>query len=139
MTVKNTQRQIYVTAYDLQRLNDRLAELDTRQQKAFAGLIRELDRAKVVAPAQVPADVVTMNSRLRYRDLEDDSVAEVTLVFPEQADVDAGRMSVFSPMGTALLGYAAGDEIAWEVPAGVRRIRIESLEYQPEAAGDTHL
>ena len=68
--------------------------------------------------------------------LDDDSRMEVTLVFPADADIDAGKLSVLSPVGTALLGYAEGDTVEWEVPAGKRRIRIEKILYQPEAAGD---
>lgn len=132
-------RQIYVTSYDLLRLQDHLDNLDPKTRRQFQSLDRELSRARVIEPAQVPANVVTMNSRLTYRDLEDGSTSEITLVFPEQANVDQGKMSVFSPIGTALLGYAEGEEIEWTVPAGTRRLKIETLHYQPEAAGDLTL
>ncbi|MCC5845456.1 MAG: nucleoside diphosphate kinase regulator [Verrucomicrobia bacterium] len=132
-------RQIYVTEFDLQRLQDHLDNLDVKTRKQFQSLDHELSRAKVVDSAKVPASVVTMNSRLAYRDLEEDTVSEITLVFPDQADLDQGKMSVFSPIGTALLGYAVGDVIEWTVPAGTRKLKIEDLLYQPEAAGDLNL
>ena len=60
-------------------------------------------------------------------------------VFPKEADIDRGRLSVISPVGTAILGYTEGDTIEWKVPSGKRRIKIEKVLYQPEAAGDYHL
>lgn len=132
-------RQIYVTAFDLQRLQHHLDNLDMKTRKQFQSLDDELSRAKVVESKQVPADVITMNSRLIYRDLAEESGSEITLVFPEQANLEQGRMSVFSPIGTALLGYAVGDEIEWSVPAGTSKLKIEALLYQPEAAGDLNL
>lgn len=80
-----------------------------------------------------------MNTRLRFLDLDDGSQTEVTLVFPAQANIDEGKISVLSPIGTALLGYAKGDKIEWMVPAGARRIQIEDILYQPESARDIHL
>lgn len=132
-------RQIYVTAFDLQRLQHHLDNLDAKTRKQFQSLDEELNRAHVVESRQVPDNVITMNTRLIYRDLEEETGSEITLVFPEQANLEQGRMSVFSPIGTALLGYAVGDEIEWRVPAGTRKLKIEALLYQPEAAGDLNL
>jgi regulator of nucleoside diphosphate kinase len=72
-------------------------------------------------------------------DLDDKTNMEVSLVFPSEADMSAGRLSVLSPIGTALLGYEKGDTIEWMVPAGKRRIQITDILYQPEAAGHLHL
>lgn len=135
----STKRQIYLTRFDLQRLNDLLAELDSKTRKQLAALETELDRAELVDPKDVPADVVTMNTRLRYADLEDESVSEVTLVFPQDADIHQNKMSVFSPVGTALLGYREGDTLDWETPGGIRKITIEKILFQPESAGAFHL
>jgi regulator of nucleoside diphosphate kinase len=62
-----------------------------------------------------------------------------TLVFPAEADYERGRLSVLAPIGMALLGYRAGETVEWKVPSGVRRLKIEQVLYQPEAAGDYHL
>jgi len=62
-----------------------------------------------------------------------------TLVFPDDADVSQGKISVLAPIGTAMLGFRVGDTIRWEVPAGVRRIKVLAFLYQPEASGDFHL
>ncbi len=87
----------------------------------------------------IPANVVTMNSRVVLHDLGSGEEKTYTLVFPRNANVDTGAISVLAPVGTAILGYAAGDEIEWRVPSGTRRFRIEEVLYQPEAAGDFHL
>ena len=137
-----TDRHIFVTANDHKRLGELLLVAESFGDKGrldLKSLAAELRRAQVVESRDVPKTVVTMNTRLRFVDLDDGQRMEVTLVFPADADIDAGRMSVLSPIGTALLGYSKGDAIEWAVPAGIRRIRIEEIVYQPEAAGDFHL
>ena len=75
-----------------------------------------------------------MNSRVRLKNLTTGKEMTYTLVFPKDADLTAGRISVLAPIGTAILGYRAGDVIAWSVPGGKRKFRIEEVLYQPEAA-----
>jgi len=77
-----------------------------------------------------------------YRDLASAAVARemlLHLVFPSEADFKLGKISILAPIGTALIGYRAGDTVEWKVPAGIRRLRIDEILYQPEAAGDHHL
>jgi regulator of nucleoside diphosphate kinase len=76
-----------------------------------------------------------MQSRVRVRDLGSGQDTVYTLVFPREADVNAGRLSVLAPIGTALLGYRQGDEIEWPVPGGLRRLKVMKVLFQPEAAG----
>jgi len=87
----------------------------------------------------MPPDVITMNSKVRVRDMQTREESEYTLVFPHAADIKQGKISVLAPIGTALLGYKTGDVIRWEVPAGTRVLKVLSVLYQPEAAGDYHL
>jgi len=102
-------------------------------------LQQELERARVVAPEEVPPDVVTMNSKARVRDVATNEEMTYTLVFPEQADIEQGKISVVAPIGTAMLGQRVEDEFEWQVPAGPVRLRVEEVLYQPEAAGHFHL
>ena len=102
-------------------------------------LEEELEWAQIVAPQEILGDVVTMNSQARVKDLDSNEEMVFTLVFPAEADYERGRLSVLAPIGTALLGYRAGDTVEWEVPGGVRRLKIEQVLYQPEAAGNYHL
>ncbi|MDD4736621.1 MAG: nucleoside diphosphate kinase regulator [Kiritimatiellae bacterium] len=135
-------RKIYVTANDHKRLTELLFEADSfndRDRKDLQSLQAELQSAEIVESTEIPRTVVTMNSKLRFVDMDDQSETEVRLVFPSEADMTEGLLSVLSPIGTALLGYHEGDDIEWAVPAGTRRIRIEKILYQPEAAGDLDL
>lgn len=135
-------RRIFVTTNDLKRLDELLSvagAFNYLDRNDLKSLNSELGRAKIVDSRDVPPTVVTMNTRLRFLDLDDGSQTEVTLVFPAQANIDEGKISVLSPIGTALLGYAKGDKIEWMVPAGARRIQIEDILYQPESAGYIHL
>jgi regulator of nucleoside diphosphate kinase len=129
-------RTIYVTTEDQRRLSGLLAasgHLEGSGKANLRDLSEELGRAVVVPAEAIPADVITMNSRFRLRDLDTGTVAEYTLVYPGKADFSRGNVSVLAPVGTALLGYRDGDTIEWRVPAGLKRLRIEALLYQPEA------
>ena len=82
----------------------------------------------------IPADVVTMDSEVALRNLDTGEEMVFTVVFPGKANVDERRLSVLAPLGAAVLGYRAGDIIEWTVPGGVRRLKVEEVLYQPEAA-----
>lgn len=136
------ERTIYVTEFDLKRLSSLLnrAQSWSKKDKDYlTKLEQELEWAQVVSPQDIPGDVVTMNSQARIRDMDSNEEMTFTLVFPAEADYERGRLSVIAPVGTALLGYRAGETVEWEVPGGVRRLKIEQVLYQPEAAGDYHL
>jgi regulator of nucleoside diphosphate kinase len=133
---------IDITDFDARRLNAVLAryeDLPVSGRREVNRLRRELDRARIVASREVSDRVVTMNSEVVLRDLDSGQEFICRLSFPDEANVEAGRLSVLAPVGTAILGYREGNVIEWEVPAGTRRIRIEKILYQPEAAGDYHL
>ncbi len=91
--------------------------------------------AKVVAPKRVPQDVVTMNSRVRIRDLQWEEVETLTLVYPEDSGDAPGTVSVTSPLGAALLGTRVGEEARWIGARGPRRVVVEAIEFQPEKEG----
>lgn len=137
-------RDIYITEFDLNRLTELLGVWQTfKGSKSTSihleGLSEELDRAHIVAPKDIPPDVVTMNSRVRLSDASKEEDLIYTLVFPRDADAEAGKISILAPIGTAILGYKVGDSIEWPVPLGIRKVKIEEVLYQPEAAGDFHL
>lgn len=132
-----TERVLYVADDDRFRLDAlvrRTAVYDLQESQYLAALAGELRRAKVVARSHMPPDVVTMNSTVRLSDLETGEAETYTLVYPEEADIEANRISVLAPVGTALLGYRAGDVVEWPVPAGVRRFRVEEVLSQPAGA-----
>ena len=136
------QRKIAITDHDAKRLGEILnvaGEFKYRGRADLAALAGELRRARIVDARNVPGKVVTMNSRLVVEDLDSQQDMEFALVFPATANADEGRISVLSPVGTALLGYSEGDVVEWAVPAGRRRLLVKKVVYQPEAAGDYHL
>ncbi|HEX4441547.1 MAG TPA: nucleoside diphosphate kinase regulator [Thermoanaerobaculia bacterium] len=133
-----TDSQLYLTRADYQRLNDVLRATLLERREDVGDLTRlqdEIRRAKIVEPAEIPGDVITMNSRVRLRDLDSGEEMEVSLVYPSASDAAAKRISILAPIGTAILGYRKGDVVEWEVPAGMRRLKIEDVLYQPEASG----
>ncbi|MCV2216918.1 bifunctional GNAT family N-acetyltransferase/nucleoside diphosphate kinase regulator [Thauera sp. Sel9] len=125
---------IYITEVDKARLKS-LVELSTESD--IFELEHEIERAIVVDPRQVAEDVITMNSKALLE--VDDEEVEVALVYPEDADDSAEKLSVCSGIGTAILGYKEGDAFNWRIPNRTCHIRIRKVLYQPEAAGDFHL
>lgn len=113
------------------------------EQPAYAGLPiadalnAELDRAQMCSPETMPNDVVTMNSRVKFRNLSDGEVRVRTLVYPAKMTDSNTQLSVMAPVGAALTGLRVGDTIHWELPGGTStHLEVLELEYQPEAAGD---
>lgn len=108
---------------------------DTEAEK----LMNELNSAKIVEPKAIPSDVVTMNSIVRLSFLNNNKQVQFQIVYPDQANLKENKISIFSPIATALIGYKISDEIEWIVPAGLTKLRIDEIIYQPEAAGDYNL
>lgn len=126
--------EIYVTEIDKARLQSLMM---FEEEVPMANLEHEIERAIVVEPQRVARDVVTMNSRVVLH--LDGEKQEVALVYPRDADERDRKLSVFSDIGTAILGYQEGDAIDWMVADRTRRIQIEKMIYQPESSGDLHL
>jgi len=131
---------IYITNIDRDRIKkilDKMSESNQSPDESVKKLGGELGRAIIVDSQQVPREVITMNSKALLQ-LNDEDI-EVSLVYPEDADLSAMKLSIFSPVGTAILGYKEGNTVEWEVPSGTSKIHIKKILYQPEAAGDDDL
>src|SRR5688572_3765659 len=108
-----------------------------RNLAALVDLIDLMEAADIVPGARVPANVVTVNSTLTFRDLATDTLHRVTVVYPVDVSIGERRISVLSPVGSALLGRRVGERIRLDMPdGGSREIAITELHYQPEASGD---
>jgi regulator of nucleoside diphosphate kinase len=127
-------QSIIIAAPDEARLRGLLAAgaAAVQDQAHLQELAGELERAHVLDADEVPPHVITMHARANVLDLMNGARHEWTLVFPTEADLSAHRISVLAPLGTALLGYREGDELEWEVPGGLRRLRVEKVQ-QPKA------
>jgi regulator of nucleoside diphosphate kinase len=111
---------------------DRAGDLDRAHASELESELREAD---VVAPEEAPPDLVTMRTTVRLRDLGSGEASLCTLVYPEEADRGVGRISVLEPLGAALLGKRAGDTVDISLPGAPRRVWIDEIVFQPEAAG----
>ncbi len=129
---------IILTSQDLTRLEALLDSLPAATFPGKAELRAELDRADVVEPQDVPHDVVTMNSKVRFA-LETGEEFCLTLVYPHNMDGSADRISILAPVGSALLGLSAGEHIEWPRPGGgMMKVRLVEVVYQPERTGEFH-
>lgn len=127
-----------LSSLDVDRIEQLLEKAEFQSMPGVDMLTRELRRAKIVDPEEIPPTVVTMNSRVRFREQDTGETREMTLVYPR----DAGRpgcVSIFAPVGSALLGLSVGDRISWTGPRNrVLQLQIEEVVYQPEASGEWH-
>ena len=132
---------LVISSFDKERLTRLLQapETSSEDRAELEDLTREIERGAEVRPEEMPPDVVTRNSTVRLTDLESGSSHVYTIVFPGDADYDTGKISILASLGTALLGYRVGDIVTWRLPGGNRRLKINEILYQPEAAGDFHL
>jgi len=129
--------QIFITQFDLNRLH-KILKKRAQYDEYDRALLVELDRARVVEPQSIPADVITMNSLVKLTD-ESGKSSEYSLVFPEDADMTAGKISVLSPIGCSLIGYKVGQSIEIPAPKGNRKLTVEEILYQPERSGNFDL
>ena len=132
------QPKIFVTTRDAGKLRKLIREAyhsDYRGSDYLKRLAEEIEKASVVQPDQIPSDVITLNSTARLVDQETNEEMIYTLVFPEDAEVTQGKISILAPIGTAMLGYRVGDTFEWDTPGGIRSIRVKEILYQPEASG----
>lgn len=135
-------RAIFITRTD----QERLVKLIQREEEFTPGsklhleeLKSELDRAVIIEPQAIPADVITMRSQVRLRDLNSGEEMICTLVYPDEADMLAGKISVLAPIGMAILGYRESDRVEWTIPGGIALLQVEKILFQPEASGNFDL
>jgi regulator of nucleoside diphosphate kinase len=133
--------KILITINDYQRLNGLIgfASLREKMPEIVSRLNNKFKAAKMLAQERISESVVTMNSRVLLREISQGRQAEVTITYPQDTDARESKISVFSPIGLALLGRQVGDKVSWEVPCGIGYFEITKIIYQPEAVGHYHL
>lgn len=120
------ERDIYMTEVDFARIKELLEVRMTFREPDrayFESLRNELDRAHILQPTAMSNDVITMNSRVRLKDMDTGQENIYSVVFPSDADIAENKISVLAPIGTAILGYRAGDTVSWQFPAGIRTVQ----------------
>jgi regulator of nucleoside diphosphate kinase len=143
MTPRNTtsERQIIITEVDYDRLTHLIKSPRYRSAHWMLtdALQEELGRGRVVSATRVPKNVITMHSRVRVQDLDQGDSETYTLVYPNEANIEGGKLSILAPLARSLLGARVGQVVDFNAPAGPKRLKVLSVLYQPEAAGDFHL
>ena len=130
---------IIINELDAERLDQLLEQPQYAKAPVADALNAELDRAQMCSPDKIPADVVTMNSKVKFRDLSSGEIRIRTLVYPANLTDSEQQLSVMAPVGAALLGLRTGSTIHWSLPNGNQtNLEVIELLYQPEAAGDYH-
>ena len=113
-----------------------LASLNSKMPKVTNRLFKKLLAAQLLPQAEIDSKVVTMNSRVKLKDVRNKREAEITVSYPQDAEPSEGRISVLSEIGLALLGRRENDIVSWSIPNGIGMFEVEKVVYQPEAAGD---
>lgn len=131
-------KQIYITKNDNERLMELLKEKRPHDTYDEA-LLQELEKGIIVDSKKIPADVITMNSQVKFTEIESNSSLIYWLVFPQDADISKNKISVLSPIGCGLLGYKVNDIIPVKTPAGEKMVKVEKIIHQPEAEGNYDL
>jgi len=135
-------KEIILSSLDVSRIRKSIEEAIRKKsigQNEASTLANELLSAKIVEPEKIPGNIVTMNSIVKVSFLNTKKTLQIQIVYPENANFRENRISILSPVATALIGYKVSDEIEWIVPSGLTRLRIDEIIYQPEAAGDFDL
>lgn len=126
------QNHVILTKDNFLKLNQLI---DRMNSEAAELLKEELDRAIVVNEMHLPDDVVSMNSKVKFCDLETGKETVVTIVYPQEANIEENKISVLAPVGSALIGLSEGQIIDWPVPSGkAKRFKIISVLSQPKSA-----
>jgi regulator of nucleoside diphosphate kinase len=128
--------KIQITQSDYNKLRDLLRDpsvLRHEDKNCRDALSRELARARIKPADEIPEDVITLYGRARLLDLQTNEVLELSIVLPEEINVEAGRISILAPLGTAMLGCREGDIFEWNVPGGQSRFQVAEVIFQPEA------
>ncbi len=128
---------IVISSIDLHRLEKLLDDLPPGAFPGRDELEAELARGKLVEPADMPENVVSMNSTVRFS--VDDHSYTKTLVYPPSLQDSDEQISVMAPVGSALLGMREGNSIDWPRPGGGRmQVKVEEIVFQPEREGELH-
>ena len=131
--------RIVLTSRDFDRLEALLSSLRPNGFPDKARLQSELERAELVAPEDIPPNVVTMNSTVRFAIEGSGEDFTLMLVYPKDVGSEPDRISVLAPIGSALLGLSVGDELEWPRPGGgMWKVRVVDVVYQPERSGELH-
>ncbi len=126
-----------VTIPDYERMMARkyYALLKAKMPEIVEYFFLQLNDAQLLDQTEISKNVVTMNSKVLLKELKRRRKLEIMITYPEEANDQERKVSVFSPIGTALLGRTVGDHVSWKIQGGQAEFEILDITYQPEAVG----
>ncbi len=125
---------IYISTIDMNRITAMLDKMPSVAAE-LNKLEQELDRAIVLEPDAVPHNVVRMNSTVEFKFSNDDKILTRTLVYPQDVK-NSHDISIFAPVGSALIGLTVGQKLDWPMPnQQMKTIEIVNVTFQPEKIG----
>ncbi|GGX41843.1 nucleoside diphosphate kinase regulator [Saccharospirillum salsuginis] len=131
--------EFVISSLDCERLESLIDSAPATVQRNTVELQKKLANATIVPPSSVPGDVVSMNSVVEFELIDSGEPFEMTLVYPREVNGTQSTLSVFAPIGTALLGCRRDAEVSFDHGNGkTSRIRVINIYYQPESSGDMH-
>jgi regulator of nucleoside diphosphate kinase len=135
-------KEVIITKQDFNKIHRSITDAKARnsiKKEEAEKLLAELKSAKIVEQDKIEGDIVTMNSIVKIHFQNNKTAMQFQLVYPAEANIKEKKISIFSSVASALIGYRVGDEIDWLIPSGMTKIVIDEVIYQPEAAGDFDL
>lgn len=135
------ENRIVITESDYQRLMGllRFSSIKATEQGVIDRLFKNLNAAKMLKQEDIDKNIITMNSRVKLKDLTSMREAEITITYPQDAEPRERRISILSEIGLALLGRKESELVSWKIPKGVGRFEIAEITYQPESVGHYYL
>lgn len=128
-------KSIILTKIDYTRIKECIKKAlgnSTINQKEANALLKKLNLSQLIESYYVPPNLVRMNSIVRVKFLNHNHEVEIQIVYPKDVDSNNNKVSIFSPIAAALIGFKTGDEIEWVVPAGITKMKIMEVLYQPQ-------
>lgn len=132
-TVKAAKRPpIKISEIDADSISALALSAEERLPQVAALLLAEIDRAKMLSPAAMPDNVVTMMSTVEFIDERNGQPRTVQLVYPQEADIAQNKISILTPIGAALIGLQEGQTIEWPDRGGAtRNLRVINVSQKP--------
>jgi regulator of nucleoside diphosphate kinase len=124
--------KVVLSEEDFRLLSALTENVSAQGHKQEGTLTYEIARATVLPESKMPSDVVRLGARVKVKDVDSNREMQFSIVLPQFADVKQQKISVLTPMGSALIGLSVGDRIAWKMPAGIRNLEVLEAIFEPE-------
>lgn len=125
--------EVFISSIDAARIQSCIDQARSGGLNApvnLVPLVNELNKAQKINPEKMPSDVVTMNSLVTLKNGKTNKTMEIQVVYPQDADISKNKVSVFAPVGTAILGKKKGSSILWTTPSGSVELKILDIKHQ---------